>query len=98
MILNIELGKVFNDLLGAGIVIAVLIAAAVIIRLLVSAFKKTEVPSENEETPVSAPVQSIPELKLVDVDDKTAAIVMAIVSHESGIPLPELIFKSIKLV
>lgn len=38
------------------------------------------------------------ELKLYDVDERTAAAVMAIVSHESGIPLAELRFKSIKPV
>jgi len=36
------------------------------------------------------------QLKLIDVDEKTAAIIMAIVSHESKIPLSELQFKSIK--
>lgn len=35
------------------------------------------------------------ELKLKNVDDKTAAMIMAIVSHESKIPLNELVFKSI---
>lgn len=38
------------------------------------------------------------ELKLFNVDEKTAAMIMAIVSHESQIPLSELIFKSIKAV
>ncbi len=36
------------------------------------------------------------ELKLIDVDEKTAAMIMAIVSHESRIPLSELSFKSIR--
>lgn len=40
--------------------------------------------------------ESPDELKLVDVDEPTAAMIMAIVSHESGIPLSELRFKSIK--
>lgn len=35
------------------------------------------------------------ELKLKNVDEKTAAMIMAIVSDESGIPLSELCFKSI---
>lgn len=35
-------------------------------------------------------------LDLVDVDEKTAAVIMAIVSKESGIPLNRLSFKSIK--
>lgn len=36
------------------------------------------------------------DVKLIDVDEKTAACIMAIVSHETGIPLSELIFKTIK--
>jgi len=38
------------------------------------------------------------ELKLFGIDEKTAAMVMAIVSDESKIPLAELQFKSIKLI
>lgn len=38
------------------------------------------------------------ELKLINVDEKTAAMIMAIVSHESQIPLSELSFKSIKAI
>jgi len=37
-------------------------------------------------------------LKLKDVDEPTAAMIMAIVSDESGIPLSQLCFKSIKLI
>ena len=37
-------------------------------------------------------------LDLVDVDESTAAIIMAIVSDQSGIPLNRLNFKSIKKV
>lgn len=37
-------------------------------------------------------------IDLVNVDEKTAAIIMAIVSDKSGIPLNRLSFKSIKLV
>ena len=36
------------------------------------------------------------ELKLYNVDEKTAAMIMAIVSDESKIPLSELCFKSIR--
>lgn len=42
------------------------------------------------------PELSTGELKLKNVDEKTAAMIMAIVSHESSIPLSELRFKSIK--
>lgn len=39
---------------------------------------------------------SVGELALVDVTEKTAAMIMAIVSDETKIPLSELRFKSIK--
>ena len=38
------------------------------------------------------------ELELIGTDEKTAAIIMAIVSDKSGIPLNRLSFKSIKLM
>ena len=37
-------------------------------------------------------------LKLKGCDEKTAAMIMAIVADDTGIPLNELVFKSIKLV
>lgn len=45
--------------------------------------------------PVPAPV---PQVKLEGVSEVEAACVMAIVSHETGIPLDQLVFKSIKAV
>ena len=60
--------------------------------------------------PAAAPVKAEPSvedpgeefssgsLKLKGCDEKTAAMIMAIVSDNTGIPLSELIFKSIKLV
>lgn len=41
---------------------------------------------------------SMGKLDLVDVDEPTAAVIMAIVSDQSGIPLNRLNFKSIKKV
>lgn len=38
------------------------------------------------------------ELELINTDEKTAAVIMAIVSDKSGIPLNRLSFKSIKLM
>ncbi len=46
--------------------------------------------------PVAAPVSAGPEI--VGADDKTAAVIMALVSHKSGIPLNRLSFKSIRLM
>ncbi len=67
---------------------------------------KKKIKSETSEKVVSAPadvtekaayqVKKAPEL--IDVDEKTAAVIMAIVSNESGIPLERLSFKSIKRI
>ncbi len=51
--------------------------------------------------PVAAPAAAAPvqdSVKLTGVDEKTAAVVMAIVCHSSGIPLNRLRFNSIKAV
>ena len=45
--------------------------------------------------PAAQPAQS--GVELVGVDEPTAAVIMAIVSHQSGISLDRLAFKSIKL-
>ena len=42
--------------------------------------------------------KSIGSLELVGTDEATAAVIMAIVSDKSGIPLNRLVFKSIRLM
>ncbi len=54
----------------------------------------SELNAAQEQTAAAADY-SAGELKLKNVDEKTAAMIMAIVSHESKIPLNELVFKSI---
>lgn len=71
-------------------------------------YKKAEVeaaPVSIKAAEVVAPVVptgngdfSSGKLKLKDVDESSAAMIMAIVSDESGIPLSELCFKSIRLI
>ena len=46
----------------------------------------------------AAPAPAAPQVVLEGIDDTQAACVMAIVSHETGIPLDQLVFKSIKAV
>jgi len=66
----------------------------------------TEAPAAAAATTVpAAPKAAVPEeefssgsLKLKGCDEKTAAMIMAIVSDNTGIPLSELVFKSITLV
>ncbi len=54
-------------------------------------------------TPAEAPAKAAPqagtfggEIALYDVDEKTAACIMAIISDETKIPLSQLVFKSIR--
>ena len=48
-------------------------------------------------TRAAAPA-ALPQVVLEGIDETQAACVMAIVSHETGIPLDQLVFKSIKAV
>ncbi|MDF2949630.1 MAG: hypothetical protein K0R07_1667 [Sedimentibacter sp.] len=88
------------------IVFAVLISLFAIIRvfsliLYVFSNKKQPVPvllQEEITLEQDEEVFSSGTLKLKNVDEPTAAMIMAIVSDESGIPLSELCFKSIRLV
>ena len=52
---------------------------------------------EPAPAPAAAPAP-VPQVKLEGVSEVEAACVMAIVSHETGIPLDQLVFKSIKAV
>ena len=97
-----------------GIVFAALLIIFVCIRIfsaILNAFdhKKdtsTEAPvAAAATTAPAAPKAQVPEeefssgsLKLKGCDEKTAAMIMAIVSDNTGIPLSELVFKSITLV
>ena len=64
--------------------------------------------AEAAAAPAAAPAETAPAsegedfssgtLKLKGCDEKTAAMIMAIVSDNTGIPLSELVFKSITLV
>ena len=54
--------------------------------------------AERSEAVNAEPVPYGGTVKLLGVDEKTAACVMAIVSHETKIPLDQLVFKSIKVL
>lgn len=85
------------------VVFAVLIILFAIIRVLsfaINVFSKkaAEVPAATAVEAEAEEEFSSGKLKLKDVDEQTAAMIMAIVSDESGIPLSELIFKSIRQI
>ena len=78
--------------------------ASKIISKLPSGEKKAETASAAPAPAAAAPAPVAEEefssgtLKLKGCDEKTAAMIMAIVSDNTGIPLSELVFKSITLV
>ena len=90
----------------SGIVIVFLMLAllwgviAVISRVMGVLEKHTAHPaSVSAAAPAAAPAPAPgPQVKLEGVSEVEAACVMAIVSHETGIPLDQLVFKSIKAV
>lgn len=98
-------------LLGYGVVFAGLIALMIVVTLLGKAFSrkkkeaKAAAPAAAAENPAPVVVAEQPaapgtagELKLHDVPPKTAAMLMAIVADQTGKPLNELRFTSIKEV
>lgn len=95
--------------IGFCTVLLILAIIAVLIILLSKAVRAienmlTKKSSASSVTPVSAPAQPAPsgtndgEVELIGTDEKTAAVIMAIVSQQSGIPLNRLSFKSIRLL
>lgn len=84
-------------------VIVILAIIALFIKAIAAIFDKTsetvKAPAVTTPAapaaPAAQPAQS--GVELVGVDEPTAAVIMAIVSHQSGISLDRLAFKSIKL-
>ncbi len=90
-------------------VITLLVAALAVLYIYISSAvkgnKTTSLPTETKPAPVAKPVADTPkaetttgDLVIEGADDETAAVIMAIVSHESGVPLNRLSFKSIRLM
>ncbi len=83
------------------IAVAILIFSKVMSSVSGKKSKEEPVAVSETKTPAGVPLaegNSAGSLDLIDVDESTAAVIMAIVSEESGIPLNRLSFKSIKKV
>lgn len=95
-----SLGK---SVLGIVLILAVLIAGLLLIKLFsvigARIQKKSGADTDTETETGAAPSDGAADggLKLIDVDEKTAALIMAIVSDKSGIPLSQLRFSTIRL-
>lgn len=97
---------------GIAIVFIVLLALwgmVVVISRVIGAIVKPAAEEQKSAAPAAAPVAAAPVVsapeqpiaaatELIGIDETSAACVMAIVSHETGIPLEELTFRSIKAV
>ncbi len=99
------------SLIGLSTVVIILAVIAVLIIMIskviraieasVGKGKKTAPAATAAPAPAGTPMPAgmmQGELELVETDEKTAAIIMAIVSDKSGIPLNRLSFKSIRLM
>ena len=84
------------------LMLAVLWGIIVIISRAVTALagkKQQSAAAPAAPAPAPAPAPAAPAAVVLEgIDETQAACVMAIVSHETGIPLNELVFKSIKAV
>lgn len=86
------------------LMLALLWGIILVISRLVSGVEHHQVPAMSAPAPARAPVRTAasaaapPQVVLEGIDETQAACVMAIVSHETGIPLDQLVFKSIKAV
>lgn len=96
------------SLLGVSVVFLALLMLIVIIWVMTrfTYREKKAAPAVAEAAPVAAVPAAEPvyapgtagELKLYDTDERDAAMIMAIVADELGVPLNELRFRSIKEV
>lgn len=84
------------------LMLAVLWGIILIVSRLVGSLEHRPAPAMSKPAPAPAarPAAPAPALQVVleGIDETQAACVMAIVSHETGIPLDQLVFKSIKAV
>ena len=90
-----------TSFIGITTVIIILAIIAVLIILVSKVIRAIEGAATKKAAPAGVPMpagMNQGELELINTDEKTAAIIMAIVSDKSGIPLNRLSFKSIKLV
>lgn len=84
------------------LMLALLWGIILVISRAVSGMEHHPLPAMAASMPPSAPARvsasAAPQVVLEGIDETQAACVMAIVSHETGIPLDQLVFKSIKAV
>lgn len=103
---------ILTSVIGIIVVMSILAIIAVLIIIVSKVIRKIENSVAKSEAVigsdpvVAAKPAGVPmpegmtegEVELIGLDEKTAAVIMALVSHNSGVPLNRLSFKSIKLL
>ena len=104
---NLSISALLVALSGIVIVFIMLAVLCMIIPLISKAVQSTQKPAVRERVSSPPPQRPAPPPRpaatpsgpsLIGVDEKTAACIMAIVSHETGIPLSELNFQRIQAI
>ena len=83
------------------IILAVIAGLIILVSKAIRAVEAKAVSSKSTDVPVASavvPKEAQGQVELINTDEKTAAVIMAIVSEKSGIPLERLNFKSIRLI
>lgn len=86
------------------LMLALLWGVILVISRAVSGMERHQVPAMSASMQATASARGAastaasPQVVLEGIDETQAACVMAIVSHETGIPIDQLVFKSIKAV
>lgn len=94
------------SLIGIVTVMVILAVIAVLIILVSKCIRAIEAKVNEPTFKISPAVSSaVPtekasqgQVELIDTDEKTAAVIMAVVANKTGIPLERLSFKSIRLL
>ncbi|MDR0532257.1 MAG: OadG family protein [Oscillospiraceae bacterium] len=96
-------GALKYAVVGMAVVMSILALLSVLIVALSKSIiwaerrKKPGTAAEPLPEPAAPPAPYVPQVSLFDTDEETAAVLMAIVAEQSGIPLEHLKFESIKL-
>lgn len=110
--LNVSLTGIIVVMIILALLAVLVILLSKSVRSIVKSDKKPDLKNDEAPAPVINDVQvtvnkdgdALPDnqsagiLDLYKTDEKTAAVIMAIISNESGIPLNKLQFNSIKLI
>lgn len=97
---------IITVLLILALIDVLIMVVSKVARVIDSKLGKNKQPVSSAPSGADAPPQGTPlpetqsqgSLTLIGTDEKTAAVIMALVSYQSGIPLNRLSFKSIKLL